>query len=244
MSLEIIPIRFDVQVDENTDLARIIADGIRLQDGDVVVVSQKVVSKREGRTVDLRSVTPSLLAEGISSEYGKDPRIVEMILRESKRIVRMGRGGVMIVETHHGFVCANAGIDESNVGPGRVTLLPADPDASAGELRRRLAGMTGRSVAVLVSDTFGRPFRAGQTDCAVGVSGIGAILDYRGTRDSLGRELRVSEIAVADEICAAAELAKGKADNRPVSVVRNLRFPASGASVNALLRPEDEDLFR
>jgi len=243
MALEIIPVCFDGDVDEKTDLASVIAGRVRLRDGDVVVVSQKIISKQEGRAVQLDSVTPSLLAEGIASQYRKDPRIVELIMSESKRIVRMGRG-VLIVETHHGFVCANAGIDESNVAPGHATLLPADPDASARGLRHQLSKRTSRSVAVIISDTFGRPFRTGQTDCALGISGIKPIEDYRGTSDSAGRELRASEIAVADEICAAAELVKGKSRNCPVSVVRNLEFTASDDSISSLLRSEDGDLFR
>jgi len=243
MAIEIIPVCFDDDVDDKTDLASVIAGKIQLQDGDVVVVSQKIISKQEGRVVSLDSVTPSLLAEGIASQYRKDPRIVELIMSESKRIIRMGHG-VLIVETHHGFVCANAGIDESNVALGHATLLPVNPDASARELRHQLSKRTSRSVAVMVSDTFGRPFRTGQTDCALGISGIKPIEDYRGTNDSAGRKLRVSEIAVADEICAAAELVKGKSRNCPVSVIRNFEFTASDDSISSLLRSEDGDLFR
>ncbi len=243
MTLEIIPVCFEDYVDDKTDLASVIEQGIKLQDGDIVVVSQKIISKQEGRVVPLDSVTPSLLAQGIASQYQKDPRLVELILSESRRIVRMERG-VIIVETHHGFVCANAGIDQSNVSMGHATLLPVDSDASARRLRQRLLVKTGRSTAVIVSDTFGRPFRTGQADCALGVSGINPIEDYRGTSDSAGRKLRVSVTAVADEICAAAELVKGKSGNCPIAVVRNLGFTASDDSVNSLLRPEDEDLFR
>ncbi len=243
MTLEIIPVCFEDYVDDKTDLASIIEDRARLQDGDIIVVSQKIISKQEGRVVSLDSVTPSLLARGIASQYQKDPRLVELILSESRRIVRMGRG-VIITETHHGFVCANAGIDQSNVSMGHAALLPVDSDASARRLRSRLLAKTGRSTAVIVSDTFGRPFRTGQADCALGVSGIKTSADYRGTSDSAGRRLLVSEIAVADEICAAAELVKGKSDNCPIAVVRNFGFDASDDSVSSLLRPEGEDMFR
>lgn len=245
--LAVIPVCLDGDVGRGADLASEIAGRVRLRDGDVVVVSQKAVSKQEGMVVRLDSVSPSLLAEGIAGEYRKDPRIVELILSESRRIVRMGRG-VIIVETRHGHVCANAGIDESNAPPGCVTLLPSDADASARGLRRLLCAAAGvGSLAVLVSDTFGRPFRLGQTDCAIGVSGMDAILDYRGSADSEGRRLRVSEIAVADEICAAAELVKGKAANCPASVVRNFRAApvgGDGGSAGSMVRPVGEDLFR
>jgi len=243
MAVEIIPVCFEDSVDGSTDLGDMIAGRIQLQDGDILVVSQKVVSKAEGRTVELSRVVPSLLASGIASQYRKDPRIVELVLAESRRIVRMGRG-VLIVETHHGFICANAGIDESNVELGLATLLPVDADASARGLRHRLSARTGKSVAVLISDTFGRPFRMGQTDCAIGVSGIEAVRSYRGTPDTVGRHLRVSEIAISDELCAAAALVKGKASNCPVSVIRNFDFIRAEGSVRSLLRPEDEDLFR
>lgn len=241
MALEVIPVCFEDAVDDGADLAGIIAGKIALRDSDILVVSQKIVSKQEGRTVSLDTVAPSLLAQGIASQYQKDPRIVELVLSESKRIVRMGHG-VLIVETHHGFVCANAGVDESNLPRGSAALLPVNPDASARELRCQLEAKTGKALAVIISDTFGRPFRTGQADCAIGVSGIAPVCSYVGTRDTEGRELRVSEIAVADEACAAAELVKGKAKNCPVSVVRNLCF-APGDSVGALLRKKQDDLF-
>ena len=148
------------------------------------------------------------------------------------------------MKTHHGFVCANAGIDESNVEVGSVTLLPVNSDASARELKHQLANKSGKSTAILISDTFGRPFRMGQTDCAIGVSGLNAIYDYRGSNDNMGRELRVSAIAIADEICSAAELVKGKSNNCPVAVLRNFKFEPSDTSINSLLRSDDEDLFR
>lgn len=243
MSLEIIPVCFDDEVDSCTDLASLILSKTALSQNDIVVVSQKIISKQEGRTISLDTVVPSLLAQGISSAYDKDPRIMELLLSESKRIVRMN-DGIMIVETHHGFVCANAGIDESNVKLGCVTLLPVDCDASARKLRGNIRDKTGIDVAVLISDTFGRPFRMGQTDCAIGVSGIDTICDYRGCTDNQGRQMRVSQIAIADELCAAAELVKGKSDNCPVSVIRNFKFVPQDIQIDTLLRSRDCDLFR
>ncbi len=240
----ITPVCLDGPVGKGDDLASSIAGLAALRDGDIVVVSQKAVSRQEGRTVQLDSVRPSLLAEGIASAYGKDPRIVELVLAESSRIIRMARG-IIIVETHHGFVCANAGVDESNMDVGTAALLPTDPDASARRIRDRLAKLTGKSVAVLVSDTFGRPFRVGQTDCAIGAAGMGVIADYRGKTDSAGRIMRVSEIATADEVCAAAELVMGKTTGCPAAVVRGLALPDGGTgAARDLLRPAPEDLFR
>lgn len=241
MTLEIIPVRLG-EVDDSTDLVREITGKIQLRDSDILVVSHKMISKHENRVISLDTITPSLLAQGIASEYQKDPRIVELILAESKRIVRMKRG-VLIVETHHGFVCANAGVDESNVARGHAALLPANPDYSARELRHQLEAKTGRSLAVIISDTFGRPFREGQTDCAIGLSGIIPIRDHRGTCDSTGRQLRVSQTAIVDEVCAAAELVKGKAEGCPVSVVRNLEYDTSEDTIGRLLRRRSDDLF-
>ena len=241
--LEIIPVSFDDPVEPNTDLASLILSKTSLQDGDIVIVSQKIISKQEGRIVKLDSVVPSLLAKGISSEYDKDPRITELVLSESKRIVRMSRG-VIIVETHHGFICANAGIDQSNVDLDSATLLPVNSDASARELKHQLIDKSGKKIAVLISDTFGRPFRLGQTDCAIGVSGIDTVLDYKGSKDTFGRKLLVSEIAIADEICAAAELVKGKSGNCPIAIIRNFKFEPKSVSINTLLRCKDQDLFR
>ena len=241
--LEIIPVSFDDDIGPNTNLASLILSKINLHDHDIIIVSQKIISKQEGRTIPLDSVKPSLLAKGISSEYDKDPRITELVLSESKRIVRMSNG-IIIVETHHGFICANAGIDQSNVELGSVTLLPVNSDASARELKHQLASKSGKNIAVLISDTFGRPFRMGQTDCAIGVSGIDTIFDYRDTTDRLGRKLKVSEIAIADEICAAAELVKGKSSNCPIAIIRNFKFEPRETLINTLLRSKDQDLFR
>jgi coenzyme F420-0:L-glutamate ligase/coenzyme F420-1:gamma-L-glutamate ligase len=191
----------------------------------------------------LSSITPSLLAEGISSQYQKDPRVVELILRESKKIVRM-RNGLIIVETNHGFVCANAGIDESNVPNGYVTLLPKNPDASAKSIQKKVFDKTKKSVAVIIADTFGRPFRMGQTNSAIGISGITPILDYTGTLDSFNNVLRVTAIAVADEICGAAELVMKKTTKCPVTIIRGYDFSNNSCSVDTLIRPEHNDLFR
>ena len=242
MTLEIIPVCFEDQVTPDTDLASLILSKIDLVENDILVVSQKIISKQEGRIIELDSVVPSILAEGISAAYDKDPRIVELILSESERIVRMQRG-IIIVKTHHGFVCANAGIDESNIELGHATLLPVDSDTSAHKLRNQLFAKSGKNIAVLISDTFGRPFRTGQTDCAIGSSGLNTIRDYRGLHDTMGRKLRVSEIAIADEICAAAELVKGKSSNCPVAIIRNFEFESRDTLIGTLLRHQDEDLF-
>ena len=191
----------------------------------------------------LSSITPSLLAEGISSQYEKNPHIVELILSESKRIVRM-KNGLIIVETNHGFICANAGIDESNVIDGFATLLPLNSDKSAELIRTAILTETGKRVSVIISDTFGRPFRMGQTNCAIGISGINPILDYSGTVDSINRILRVTAIAIADELSAAAELVMEKTKKCPVAIIRNYSYDFVEKPVDDLIRPETEDLFK
>jgi coenzyme F420-0:L-glutamate ligase/coenzyme F420-1:gamma-L-glutamate ligase len=243
MHLEVIPVRIRREIDSEDTVPALIKEAkAKLQDGDVLVVSQKIVSKIEGRIISLESVIPSMLSQGIASEYGKDPRLVEIILSESRRIVRM-RDGVIITETAGGLICANAGVDESNVRPGMATLLPENPDRSARQIRSEIKRVLHRDVAVLISDTLGRPFRMGQTDVAIGVSGLQAILDYKGSRDSFGRELRVTAIAVADELCAAAELVMAKTEMCPAAVIRNYAF-RRGESGEGLIRPEEQDLFR
>jgi coenzyme F420-0:L-glutamate ligase/coenzyme F420-1:gamma-L-glutamate ligase len=212
-------------------------------DGDILVIAQKIISKQEGRTVKLSSVSPSLLSQGISSQYDKDPNIVELILSESKRIVRMNRG-IIIVETNDGFICANAGIDESNVADGYATLLPLNSDASAQIIRQNIFKKTGKTVAVIISDTFGRPFRMGQTNCAIGISGLNPILDYAGTLDSFKRTLRVTAIAVADELSSSAELVMEKTKKCPVAIIRDYSFNVGENKINDLIRPENEDLFK
>ncbi|MDH5697916.1 MAG: coenzyme F420-0:L-glutamate ligase, partial [Nitrosopumilus sp.] len=181
--MQILPIHIEKEIESSDDLSDLILKSEKLTDGDILVVAQKIISKQEGRLIDLSTITPSLLAEGIGSQYQKDPRIVELILSESKRIIRMNNG-VLIVETHHGFICANAGIDESNVEEGYATLLPVDSDASAQRIRKKILEESNKNVAVIISDTFGRPFRMGQTNHAIGISGLDPILDYAGTKDS------------------------------------------------------------
>jgi coenzyme F420-0:L-glutamate ligase/coenzyme F420-1:gamma-L-glutamate ligase len=212
-------------------------------DGDILVIAQKVISKQEGRIVALSSVKTSLLSEGISSQYNKDPRIIELILSESKRIVRM-KSGLIIVETNHGFICANAGIDESNVADGFATLLPLNSDKSAKLIRNKILDETGKNIAIIIADTFGRPFRMGQTNCAIGISGLNPILDYSGTLDSFDRILRVTAIAIADELSAAAELVMEKTKKSPVVIIRNYSYDLMDKSIDELIRPENEDLFK
>ncbi|MFB5597662.1 MAG: coenzyme F420-0:L-glutamate ligase [Nitrosopumilaceae archaeon] len=243
MTLEIIPISIKHDIEQNEKLGNLIASKAKLADDDILVVSQKIISKQEGQIVYLDSVIPSLLALGISSEYEKDPKLIEVILSESKRIVRM-ENGIIIVETNHGLVCANAGVDESNVAKGFATLLPKDPDKSALNLQKQILEKTGKHVAVLISDTFGRPFRMGQTDCAIGVAGINSIVDYEGKKDTFGKTLRVSAIAIADELCSAAELVMGKTLRCPAAIIRNYKYKYSEGSMENLLRPDSEDLFK
>lgn len=207
------------------------------------MIAQKIISKQEGRVVKLSTITPSLLSEGISSQYNKDPRIVELILSESKKIVRM-KNGLLIVETNHGFICANAGIDESNVVDGFVTLLPLNSDRSAELIRTKILNKTGKNVAIIISDTFGRPFRMGQINCAIGISGLNPILDYSGTLDSFNRILRVTAIAIADELSSAAELVMEKTKKCPVVIIRNYSYDFTEKSIDDLIRPENEDLFK
>jgi coenzyme F420-0:L-glutamate ligase/coenzyme F420-1:gamma-L-glutamate ligase len=219
-------------------------ESIQVKDHDVVVVAQKVVSKAEGRVVDLNSVTPSALAQAISRTAGKDPRHVEAILRETSGIVRM-RQGHLIVETHHGFVCANAGVDRSNVQEeNSVTLLPVRPDKSASAIRKRIRELTGSDVGVIISDTFGRAWRIGQVDVAIGVDGMRPIMDYRGTKDMFGYVLNVTQIAIVDELASAAELMMRKGDGIPVAIVRGFDYPRGEGTAKELIRPEEEDLFR
>ena len=243
MVLEIIPIKIQKEIGIDDNFVDLILESSEINDGDILVFSQKIVSKNEGRILSLSSVNPSLLANGIASSYGKDPRLVELILSESERIVRM-ENGIIIVKTKHGFVCANAGIDESNVQDGYATLLPKDPDKSASLLKERIEQKTGKNIAVIISDTFGRPFRLGQTDIAIGIAGLEPILDYNGKPDTFGRIMRVTAIAVADEICSASELVMGKVEKFPIAIIRNYDFNFSDTKIQKLLRSEHEDLFR
>lgn len=241
--MEIIPISIDKEINSTDNLSELILSHAEFNDGDILVVAQKVVSKQEGRIVELSSVVPSLLSEGISSQYQKDPRIVELILSETKQIIRM-QNGIIIVETNSGFICANAGIDESNVKDGYATLLPINSDVSAQRIRNFIHEKTNKNVAVIISDTFGRPFRMGQTNCAIGISGLNPILDYEGTMDSFEKILRVTAIAIADELSSAAELVMGKTLKCPAAIIRGYSFKIAEHSINELIRPKHEDLFR
>ena len=245
MSIHIIPVKIKEDIQPNDDIVALILSSSKtsIDDGDVIVISQKIISKKEGRVVNLNSVIPSELSVGISSAYEKDPRLVEAILSESKRIVRMEHG-VIIVETSHNFICANAGIDESNVEKGFATLLPVDPDKSAKKIRDAILQITGKNTAVIISDTFGRPFRLGQTDHAIGISGIESIKNYEGKPDTFGKIMRVSAIAIIDELCAAAELVMGKTEKSPVAIIKNYSFESKNDSISSIIRDEDEDLFR
>ena len=212
MTIQIIPVKIKGDIQPGDDIpALILSSNNSINDGDIIVVSQKIISKQEGRVIKLDSVIPSELSIGIASAYDKDPKLVEVILSESKRIVRMEHG-VIIVETNHNFICANAGIDESNVEKGFATLLPVDPDRSAKKIRDFILQITGKNTAVIISDTFGRPFRLGQTDHAIGIAGIESIQSYEGKPDTFGKIMRVTAIAIVDELCAAAELVMGKTE--------------------------------
>jgi len=241
--LQIIPIPIEKEIEPSDDISELILKSTQLKDGDILVIAQKIISKQEGRIIDLSSVTPSLLAEGISSQYDKDPRIVELILSESKRIVRM-KNQIIIVQTNHGFICANAGVDESNVKNGYAVLLPIDSDMSAKTIREKIKSNSNKNVAIIISDTFGRPFRMGQTNCAIGISGLSPLLDYAGTLDSFEKILRVTEIAVADEFSAAAELVMGKTLKCPAAIIRDYSFDFKENGISELIRHDAEDLFK
>jgi coenzyme F420-0:L-glutamate ligase / coenzyme F420-1:gamma-L-glutamate ligase len=217
-----------------------------LRDDDVLVVTQKVVSKSEGAIVDLAAVEPRPEAVAFARRFGRDARQIEVVLRQARRVVRMAEG-VLITETAHGFVCANGGVDASNVGPRSgdvVTLLPADPDASAARIRSGIQARFGVDVPVIVSDSFGRPWRWGIVDVAIGVSGIAPLEDLRGAPDHDGRTMRSTVRAVADEIAAAAELALGKTAGRPAALIRGARFTRAEGSIRETLMPAEFDLFR
>jgi coenzyme F420-0:L-glutamate ligase / coenzyme F420-1:gamma-L-glutamate ligase len=243
--LRVIPLDGVPAVEVGADLAALLAEAAGraggLEHGDVVVVAQKAVSKAEGRVVALADVEASPFAAGIAGDA--DPRHLEVILREAARIIRM-RPPLIIAETRHGFVCASAGVDSSNAPEaGTLVLLPIDPDSSAERLRARLAERTGRDVGLIVSDSFGRPWRQGTTDVAIGAAGIAPLLDLRGTRDPAGYELRTTTIAVADEIAGAAELVMGKVAQVPAAIVRGLDVGGDGRAAD-LVMPPDRDLFR
>lgn len=251
--LRIIPIANIGEVSPGADLGTLIFDAMRADDltieqGDIFVITQKIVSKAEGRIVNLDDVQPSDFALRFAKQNNKDARHVEVVLRESRRIVRMDRG-VLIAETQHGFICANAGVDESNVnGAQQLTLLPIDPDGSAHALRHRLQELTNATgnidIAVIISDTWGRPWRNAQINMAIGVAGMAPIADYRGQLDPYGFEMRASMIAVADELASAAELVMGKIDRVPAAIIRGYAFTPDEGNGRALLRDASTDMFR
>jgi coenzyme F420-0:L-glutamate ligase/coenzyme F420-1:gamma-L-glutamate ligase len=231
------------------ELARLLVDalaamGLQLRNGDILTVCQKIVSKAEGRLVNLKEIEPSPLARQFAARWDKDPREVELVMRQTSRIVRMDNA-VLIVETGPGWVCANAGIDQSNsLGDDLAILLPEDADASATRICQELKALTGAEVAVLITDTFGRPWRDGLTEVCIGIAGLDPLLDLRGTTDLGGRELHHTVIAVADEIAAAAGLMMPKAGAVPAVLLRGYQFKPAAASAKALIRPAASDLFR
>ena len=241
--IRVIPVDGLPEIASGDDLAELIAGAVELEDGDVVVVAHKAVSKSEGRVLALDELEPSSTAQEIAAADGRDPRQVEAVLREAVRIVRR-RGGLVIAETRHGFVCASAGVDASNApAAGQVVLLPVDPDASAAAIRDRLVALTRRRVGVLVTDSFGRAWRQGTTDVAIGAAGVPVLVDLAGERDSVGYELQATTIAVADEIAGAAELVMGKTAGVPAAVVRGLELRGEGRA-RELVMPPERDLFR
>jgi coenzyme F420-0:L-glutamate ligase / coenzyme F420-1:gamma-L-glutamate ligase len=251
--LSIIPIKGIGDISPGSDLGFIIYNALQVQDtelqqGDVLVITQKIVSKAEGNVVNLDDVYVSDFARSLATESNKDASYIEVVLRESRRIVRMDRG-VLICETKHGFICANAGVDESNVNGARaITLLPVDPDHSAQNLRTHLQELSGEGssfdIAVIISDTWGRPWRSGQVNMAIGVSGMEAVRDYRGQYDHYGYELHASVLAVADELASAAELVMGKIDHIPVALIRGYTYIPGEGSAKTLLRDPTTDMFR
>jgi len=235
------------EVAPGDDLARLLIEATQRQklvfrQGDVVVVAQKIVSKAEGRIVRLDSVEPSERAERWAAQYQKEPRVTEIILREASRIVRMERG-VIIAKTHHGFVCANAGVDVSNVPTGTASLLPENPDRSAHALREQLTRAFGVPLAVIISDTFGRPWREGLVNVALGVAGMTPLVDYRGQHDTHGKTLQATVVALADELAAASGLVMGKLNRIPVAVLQGVTMPKGTGTGSDLIRPKERDLF-
>ena len=242
MRLEVLPVEGMPEVREGDDVAALVVERVRLEDGDVVVVAQKVVSKAEGRVVRLDELEPSARALELAGPDG-DPRRLEAILRESARLVRV-RGSLLIAETRHGFVCASAGVDASNTGEaGALVLLPLDPDASARAMRARLRELAGVDVGVIVADSFGRAWRQGTTNVAIGAAGVPVLVDHAGRVDAVGYELHATVIAVADELASAAELVMGKLDGVPAAIVRGYPLRGDGEA-RELVMPPDRDLFR
>jgi coenzyme F420-0:L-glutamate ligase/coenzyme F420-1:gamma-L-glutamate ligase len=246
-SVQIFPLSGLPEIRRGDDLARLILGAVRMQrfqiaTGDVFVIAQKIVSKAEGRIVSLDSLVPSGGAIKWAQEWGKDARVIELVLRESQRIIRMERG-IIIAETSQGFICANAGIDLSNADEGTAILLPEDPDASARALNTRLRESFGTDIGIIISDTFGRPWREGLVNVALGVAGVAPLIDYRGARDANGKLLQATIIAIADELASAAELVMGKSDRVPVAIIRGVAGAGDGTGRD-LIRPAEKDIFR
>lgn len=236
------------EIHPGDDLGRLVVEavakaGLRVGAGDIFVITQKIVSKAEGRIVTLENVSASPLAREWAATQQKDARVLELILRETRRVVRMDRG-ILIVETKNGFVCANAGVDASNCPEGTASLLPENPDESARNLRAKFEKAFDVSLAVIISDTFGRPWREGVVNVALGVAGFAPLLDYRGQPDDFGRALQVTVVALADELAAAAELVMRKTSRVPVAVIQGFDYDRAEGSGRDLLRPADQDLFR
>jgi coenzyme F420-0:L-glutamate ligase/coenzyme F420-1:gamma-L-glutamate ligase len=248
-SIQLIPVPGIGEIHPGDDLARSILEatagaGILIRSDDIIIVAQKVVSKAEGRLVDLGTIIPSLKAQEIATRQGRDPRLVEAILSESAAILRID-SHVLITETHHGFICANAGVDRSNViGDDWISLLPIDPDHSARQLQLILETATGCSLAVIITDTFGRAWREGLTNVAIGLSGIRPLTDLRGQKDDYGKDLSATVLAVADEIAAASGLLMKKTSRIPVVILRGYRFARGDSPATHLIRPKERDLFR
>ena len=246
--IQLLPLSHIPEIRPGDDLPRILVaatkkSNLAFQQNDILVLAQKIISKSENRLIDLASVTPSRRARDLAANSNKDPRLLEIILRESRRIVR--EHPVLIVETHHGFVCANAGVDQSNVpGENIVSLLPTDPDASAKKVAQALRKLTRKKISIIISDTFGRPWRLGLTNIAIGTYGVPALLDLRGSRDMHKKPLYATIIAVADELAAAAGLAMQKSAATPAVIIRNFTYKPSSAPATSINRPAESDLFR
>ncbi len=250
--IEIFPICIKGQFTPNSNIVNTLLMAIKennnnqsIENGDIIVLAQKIISKTEGRLINLNDVNPSKKSIDLSKQIDKDPRIIELILQESNKIVRVFNN-IIIAETHHGFICANAGLDQSNVSniKDQVLLLPINPDKSAESIRKEIYEKTRKKVAVVITDTFGRPFRMGQTNVAIGIAGINPLKSYKGKQDMFGKILRVTEIAIVDEIAGAAELVMGKTEGIPIAIVRNVKYSKLNNSITKIIRKEKNDIFR
>jgi coenzyme F420-0:L-glutamate ligase / coenzyme F420-1:gamma-L-glutamate ligase len=251
-NIQIIPIYIKGQITPNSNLVNTLLRAVKenknnqiIKNGDIIVLAQKIISKNEGRIINLDNINPSQKSTDLSKQIDKDSRIIELILQESNKIVRIFNN-IIIAETHHGFICANAGIDQSNVSnrKDQVLLLPTNPDKSAEAIRKEIYEITRKKVAVVITDTFGRPFRMGQTNVAIGIAGINPLKSYKGKHDMFGKILRVTEIAIVDEIAGAAELVMGKTENIPIAIVRNVKYSKRNSSITKIIRKEKNDIFR